>query len=1134
MIYISRVRLRNFKSFKLVNIEMPRTFLCLAGPNGSGKSNFGDSIRFVLGEISLKSLRAKKVRDLIHMGSKTAEVTIDFDGDAKIEVKRVIREDGKILYRLNGKKATRSAIQDCMKKYNLDESGRNIIAQGEVARIINMGGKERRTIIDSVAGISDFEAKKKESMSELDAVQARIQDANLILGERQSFLGQLEKEKDAAIRYMDARKRLTSAKGTLLRGEISKHQKDLDEFAKQEEKLRFDIEAKEKDHADINGKAASLEELRYKVNRELVDKQQTSTLIRRIEELKASVSSKSQMAKDKEDSLARGKSELESLGKETGKEGSELKGLEAQIAKMKDELKALEASAAAQGADARNEEIESIKISVAEATEALQGLKERLVAVKSEMESKSEIIKMKGEEAERIEVPEEAEKAASSKELDSLRKAAKGLAEDIEASFKRTKEANAEIGELDRSLLELQEKASVYKTRASPHMMNPALKFISDMREKDGHGVHGTVADLIQFDPKHAHAVEACGGGRLLYMVVDDMEVATRVIERLKKAKAGRATFIPIRDVKTSEVKPFNGFSTVLDVVRCPPEARRAMEYVFGDTLLVDGVDDAKRIGVGKYRMVTLDGEIFERSGIVSGGRQESSLLSGNQLRKIESELASVKEAKASIMQELYAIREAEQDMRSRKSEMELKIRTIELEQRRFDDEREKGRDLLKRKEGIRSEIKELEALTRSRAGEVASLASQIEAAGVKVLELRSKQEAAERKFESASAETNRKRTEFASRISSLRATIDGKGKELEIRKEELRGREKRAKDLEKEAKDALARINELKRQAVGEQEELGKLEEKVAGVSKACEGLMERMKGYESELVELGKQRGERRMEMDRLNKDMNLLDVKKATAATRLEDIRAEFVKYQDAEFLDGVKKDELNRMMAEAEEVMDAVPNVNMAAIEMYAQKKAEIEGVEGKINKLGEERKAILDMINEIEQHKKDAFFKTFYSVSENFSRMFGYLTIGEGYLYMDKPNEPFESGLYIRIKRQGKDGKVTEHSIDSLSGGENSLVALMFIFALQFFKPAPFYILDEVDAALDKENSKNLTQLVSRMSEGTQFILVSHNDMVMSSAKTVLGVTRVGGVSRMVGVKLEHNAGAAPAQDAGNR
>jgi chromosome segregation protein len=1120
MIHISKVKIRNFKSFKLVNIDLPRTFVCFAGPNGSGKSNFGDAIRFVLGEISLKSLRAKKVRDLIHTGARTAEVTLEFDGDTKLEVKRAIREDGKILYRLNGKKTTRNSILDCVKKYNLDESGRNIIAQGEVARIINMGGRERRTVIDSVAGISDFEAKKKESIGELDIVEARIKDASIILGERQAILAQLEQEKEAALKFTDARKRLASARGTLLRGEMARLEKDLSEAARLEEKIRFNIDSREKDQAELDAKIAAIESQRYEANRELVEKQQTSTIIRRIEELKASSASKLQMAKDKEDAVTKARDESETISKGMGREAQELKALDADVARMKDELKTLEGAAAAHGALIRNEEVDALRLSVEQASEGVQGLKEQLASLKSETESKREIIGIRKEEAERIGAPEAAEAEAPGKEMESLRKAARGIADDIEASFARTKEINDEVRELDRKLLELNEARAMHKVRASPQLANPALQFIAAMREKDGNGIHGTVADLIQFESKHAQAVEASGAGRLLYVVVDDIETATRVIDRLKKAKAGRATFIPLNDVRISAAAKHNGFESVLEVISCPAHVRRAMEYVFGETLLVDAADDAKKIGVGKHRMVTLDGEIFERSGIVSGGRQDSSLLGGTQLRKLETELESVKGAKASLVQELYSIRQSEQDMRARKSEIELRIKTMEMELRRRDEEGARMREQLKRRDGIREEIAGLEALVKTKTGEMASLQSQIEAGQNKMLELRAKLEAAEKKFESASAEAGRKRTEFASKVSSLRATIEGRAKELELRKEELRAKEKRVKELDKESKDALARINELKRQAAGEQEDLLKLEDKVSGISKESERLMEKMKGLEKEMTELGRQRAEKRLEMEKFNRDMGQLEVKKATAATRLEDLKAEFVKYQDAEFLEGVKKDELGRMIAEAEELINSMPNVNMAAIEMYGKKKAEIEGVEEKINKLGEERKAILDMINEIEQHKKDAFFKTFYSVSENFKKMFGYLNIGEGYLYMDRPNEPFESGLYIKIRRAGKDGKVMEHSIDSLSGGENSLVALMFIFAMQFFKPSPFYILDEVDAALDKENSKNLSRLVSGMAQDTQFMVVSHNDIVMSSAETVLGVAKVGGESRIVGVKFD--------------
>jgi chromosome segregation protein len=181
----------------------------------------------------------------------------------------------------------------------------------------------------------------------------------------------------------------------------------------------------------------------------------------------------------------------------------------------------------------------------------------------------------------------------------------------------------------------------------------------------------------------------------------------------------------------------------------------------------------------------------------------------------------------------------------------------------------------------------------------------------------------------------------------------------------------------------------------------------------------------------------------------------------------------------------------------------------------KKETEISEVKKKIDQLSEEKNAIMRMIDEIEEHKKEAFFEAFNKISDNFKKMFSYINIGQGYLLLDKPNEPFDSGLYIKIRHGNHD-----YPLDALSGGEIAIVSLMFIFALQFFKPAPFYILDEVDAALDKENSKRMVQLIKQMSKDSQFIVVSHNDTVIANSDIVYGVTKVDNASKVVAVKLE--------------
>lgn len=1109
MVYISRLRLRNFKSFKAADVELPGTFITFAGPNGSGKSNLCDAIRFSMGETSLKSLRAKKVRELIHAGARSAEVTLMFDsrnGGPGYEIKRAIREDGKILYRLNGKKTTRSTILETLKQHNLDESGRNTIAQGEVARIINMNGKERRVIIDSVAGIADFEEKKKEALRELELVETRIKEAKLVLGERKAYLDDLGREKETAIQYRDAKTTLTNAKGTLLKSEIDRFEKDLAKHMEAEKKLVEDRKAAEKRLDEINEEVRKVEIERGKTSEELRSKQKTNQMIRRIEELKASCGSKKQLMEDKKAFLEEVKAEIETLGQEIADESASIKDIQNEIASLAKDLKAAEERLASEIGAVEDENLRRIKEGIEAKEGELSSARERLVALRSEIESKKEIMAAKQQERKSISFGEEEE----AEDTASLQKKADGIAKEIEKLFKKTKDINAEMADLDRRMLELKEQASIFKVRSSPQLANPALSFINQLKEKDK-GIYGLVAELISFDQHYAQAVEAAGGSRLLYVVVDSVDTATRTIEKLKKAKAGRATFIPMDSVKAPAAIKRGSRSSVLDVVEFPAKISRAAHYVFADTLLVDSASDARKVGIGNARMVTTGGEIFERSGIVSGGRSQSGILSGNQLRKIENELNDTKAAKESLLQELYSIREEESKLRSEKSQLEIAVKTAEMRASIADE----NRQAIKRKEQLAVEIGQLEQLIKDR--EMGRQDTEKLVAGYQeeLQKLKERLQKAEEDFSRQSQETSEKREKLSGSVSSLRATIEGKRKESELRADELSEKEGRLGKLKKEQKDSLSKITETGKEVKEEQKELAQLEEKISSTSKAIEKLFEKLKAYETELQEIGGKRGKVRMDLDKITKDLNQVEIKKATTTTRLEDIKAEsFEEYEEVE----ASREQLTKMIAESERILGSLGNVNMAAIEMYDKKKQEIEGVEERIEKLDRERTAILSMINEIEEHKKEAFFETFESVSDNFRKMFTYVNVGEGHLYLSNPSEPFESGLFIKLRRNNQ-----EHSLDALSGGEKTLVALMFIFALQMFKPAPFYILDEVDAALDKPNSKNLSDLVSKMSKDSQFIMVSHNDIVMANADSVIGVTKTGDVSKLVGIKLKQVA-----------
>lgn len=1114
MIFISRLKLRNFKSFKYVDVQLPKTFLCLAGPNGSGKSNLTDAIRFALGEISLKSLRAKKVRDLIFHGASTAEVNLILDGDAKYDIKRAIRMDGKILYRLNGKKATRWAILDALKKHNLDDSGRNTIAQGEVQRIINMGGKERRTIIDSVAGIADFEEKKKEALGELGVVENRIKDANLILGERTAFLNELGREREAAIQFLDSKRKLTNAKATLLKNEKARYEKELKEIAESEGKVKFKLDERDAELKTLETKILETEKMRSESSHELQLRQQTASLIKKVEELKASINSKNQIILDKEISLKKLDDEVATTFI-LEKENSTIRSINTEIDQLKKELQEKEHELSKEVNIGDANYLSELRKNIEELKKEHAKLRERVILLDSEINTKNEIAEIKTREITSIKTKDEDETTDSIKTgINDLIKESKEISKKIEDSFKQIRETNTALVDADKKLIDLREKSSLLKFKSSPTITNSALSFVNLLKQKGERGIYGCVVDLIKFDSKYGLAIEVAGGSRLYYVVVDSAEVATRIIEKLKAASTGRVTFIPLKEIKVSSQQPPRGCSFLSSFVDHPSEIKKAVDFILGDTVLLSSTKEANEIGIGNYRMVTTTGEVFERSGLVSGGKTESNLAIAAEARKIDAALNETKARKEELSKQVIAIREEEAELRAQKTEIDIKIKTLEMKIK-FEDERkaeyletEKRKEQLKQDlETIRSHIKTT-SQERDKSVETSMLVEK------KIVTLLAMLTEREGEAKVVNEEAQKKRTSQISRISTLRATIEGKTKELELRKEELFKKQARLKEIEKERKYLMEKINELKRHILNESEELRVNEQKIMKHSSEIEKLFELMKEYELKLQEIGQQRGEKKLEVDKLNKELSQFEIKKATAETRLSDITVEFSSYQGFDYLD-LKKDELNQMIKDAEQILSSLGNVNLAAVEMYEKKKAEISEMETRVSKLAAEREAILTMVSELEEKKKAAFFEAFNSIHDNFKRMFKYIDIGEGYLYLDNPNSPFESCLYIRIKRNNKD-----HSLDSLSGGESSLVALMFIFALQFFKPSPFYILDEVDAALDKENSKRLAQIIVEMSKDSQFFVVSHNDIIMSEAAAVLGVTRVNSSSKLVGVKLE--------------
>jgi chromosome segregation protein len=1104
MVYISRLKLKNFKSFKVADIPLPKTYICIAGGNGCGKSNLCDAIRFVLGETSLRNLRARKVKDLIHNDSKSAEVILTFLDDQNLlhEVKRAISEDGKVIYRLNGERVTRTSIVETLKKFGFDDSGRNTVAQGEVARIINMNGKERRGIIDSVAGISDFEQKKKEAMSELEVVDTRIKDSNLVLGERRAFVEELGREKEVALKFVETKKTLSSAKATLLKFEITKCEKDLKEATVKDDEINKFREQKNSEISKIEEEIRKVESKRDEVSKELQSKRDTHALIRKIEELKASIGAKEQQLKDKKEGVEKTKAEIVKIGWEITGEKNVIEDIKKEIENLKIDLKLSESKLKEMGGELEDKKVKKARELLEAAEEEYSKIKVKVVQFEAQLRSKSELLEAKKSEIGSIGGmnAEEGENKESTNNVQIIERQISDL-------FRKTKEINAQISQIDKEMLEMREKLAMFKVRSNPQLANPAIALVKEIRNKGERGIYGIVSDLIESEPQYTQAIEAAAGARLMYVVVDSVDTATRTIEKLKAAKVGRASFIPIDSIKVPPLANSKGFQSILNVINTKSEFSRAIEYVFSDTLLINRVEDAKTVGIGNARMVTMEGEIFERSGIVSGGRNESGILGSNQLRKLEDEAAALKNSKESLISELYSIREEESKLRAEKAQIEIKIKTQEMKSSLLGQNSQ-------RREKIQREIAELEKVISDGDKILEKERSDLQVHLERCEKLKKELLEIEDSNKKENQESSNQRAELSAKVSSIKATIDGRNKEIEIRSKEIEAKSTKNLELEELVKAESRAIISVKTQFENEKIELSRSEEEMGEKSVEIEALFNKLKEFDQEFAKWGKEAGAKRIEMEKMGKEMNQVEIKRATATQRLADLMVEFENYKDAPILEE-PIEEIKKKVAEKEAQMNSLGPVNMAAIEMYDKKLSEISEIVEKIKTLETEREAIILMINEIDEKKKEAFFETFKAVSEHFQKMFKYVDIGEGHLFLDKPNEPFESGMFIKIRRNNK-----EYNLDAFSGGEKTIVAMMFIFALQFFKPSPFYILDEVDAALDKQNSKRLSELVAQMAKDSQFIVVSHNDTVMSGSETVIGVTKAAGVSKAVGVKLK--------------
>jgi len=1169
MTRILRLEMKGFKSFaNKTTLPFGPGFNCILGPNGAGKSNVLDALCFVLGKGSAKGLRADKSANLIYNGGKTkqpaksGEVTIVFDNTEKVfgdfdelVITRTVFPTGQSKYRINGKSSSRQEILDLLSREKINPDGYNIILQGDINHLIEMTTVERRQIIEEIAGISIYEEKKSRAMRELDRVEQKLNDADIILAERKTYLRELKKERNQALKFKELNEKIRRNTCTLLtirreakvaalngiEAKAGKQQAALEKLAVKRAKLE----------AEIGERKDGLEAINKEVERR-GEKEQVA-LHKEVEELKVSLAVKEQRVESLAQEIVKLDSRKEELTRTNKELFDRIKRLERERAEIEKRIAAREASirklderldafrkkhkiADATGLDARVEEIDQEAETIQEALGKLREEQQELLREKDKAEIRLEqidekIAKVKGLEEEQQQALDELKR--KKEEFKKTTKELTGALTEDSSLLAQLQNARGKLLSRKEELAKLQARRSGIQERIAG---GRAITAILELGRKGTiQGIHGTVSELGKVPEAYALALEIAAGGRINSIVVEDDKVAARCIKHLRDNKLGVATFLPLNKLtpkiaatitsKTAGKAEGDVIGLAAELVGHEPRYEKVFRYVFGDTLVLRDLASARK-RLGTARMVTLQGDLLEQSGAMSGGfrnrerrgagfqQQETS----ERITKLEAEIADLEgvlvrvEGKRAENEGLITrLRELKAGLEGEiiKGEKALHLDSEDLGASASEKERLRGcvEELDRRLDAIADELSGKMSLLGRLKGEKQGLRDQLTA-------LRSPTVLAEMNtFEEQKESLRREIIGLQGDLRNAASEVTNiLGPETEKVREILKQHEKERAAFVEERKALEAELrrrkHELEEKEKQEEKFFSQFKELFARRNRLTEEIHER----EGALRELETQ--ERELDGKRTGFSLEIARLK-----AELAGIDEELKQYEGVAPYQRTEKSEedIQLEVRQFERLVESIGAVNMKALEIYDRVEAEYTELIKKKEQLGGEREDVLIMINEVDAKKKELFMKTFEVVNENFKHFFGQLSDkGDAYLCLEDEADPFQGGMTIKVKLTGK--KFLD--IRSLSGGEKTLTALAFLFAVQEHEPASFYIMDEVDAALDKQNSEKLARLVRKYCERAQYVIISHNDGVISEADDLFGVSmNEHGISKVTSLKI---------------
>ncbi|MHA7647537.1 AAA family ATPase [Nitrosopumilus sp. S4] len=1164
MVHVKKVEIFGFKSFGFKNttVQFEPGLVSISGPNGSGKSNILDAIIFAMGENKPKVMRVDKLRSLIHdiegnrRGPKMARSSVHFDNsDRKIpvdsdnvEITREMDENGENNYYLNKKKTNRSHILDLLDMANAGLGQLNAVQQGTVTRISEFTSEEKRKTIEDLIGLSYFDEKKTEAVKQLDEADRRLEIALAKMGEIKKRIDELEEERNQKLRHdilereLNRYKAISAAnKMRIISGQKSIKEDNLKtitteitQFDTERDAIRTEIATLESEKSKLMAEANDYTQAKASLDAEIssamekyeIDNSAISASKKRIEqidlripEIKSELEDVSAARTDIETQIQKIKDSIEETNQKKNKINSDLEIVDAQRNKILTE----QSEAAAKKSEVDNK----IKILVAQLNEA------KLKLSKVQHEKDESAIKIKTNTTKFNELEQDIEKLTGYKnQLETMMKNHNASITEIKSRILKLQERKSKINNDMDELGLILEKSSTAATQYESKI-NTVKGFMHEdytvaklKEDAEKLGIEGLVYEMISWDKQYERSVLAVSSDWIKAIVVKDFATLLTIAEVARSKKLPKLKIIPLDAIpkfKLTLPKEKCVLGILADYVECNPTYSALKTFLFGNIVLTETRESAYNISNLGYKSVTLDGEFFEAKGGTVVIDINSKISKLTKLISMSSDIdglfQSINLIKKYIQKKKHTLKKLEDSIQSYADRLSISENSLTSTNENYSNLKSRITSAISMKEQLTKRISSLTERNSSIESEISTNESHIESLNQRISIVEENYAGGEQeRIASELSRINNKKAEVEKLYTTIMNEYRDKSSQLttlQTQDNREKSQSNRLRDEENsltlERQELETKIGELEIQKESKTEILVKLREQEQELISTSGSSIGQLKEFDDKLKVL--------TEKDReLTKQINILERQSDSLNRDLHDLIENESKLQQILSTFGFTKDmetfDVDSIVQGLTTELNSLNALNAKAPETYLEVSYGYRSMSTRKNSLEEERNSIVKFIEDIEKDKRQTFLDAFDKVDKEIRLIFNKMTGGNAWLELQNEDDIFNSGISYLIQFPNK----PKRESTSISGGEKTLAAIVFVLALQKLKPSPFYLFDEVDAHLDAPNSERLANILEERSKESQFIMVSLKDSVVQRAKLIYGVFPKNGVSNVVTYK----------------